>query len=269
LKYHAFLKDHAGARDMQAFFHHPRRWPAFVLALLGLACESADVKQCLKEYEQAQAIVNKVDAGASDSVQGSLRSVEGALAICRKAERHREVAELVNAKNQLEAQLAALEKKAARRKKRKAKPEELAELAKKGDPNCPKGQAYRHKDLDKEVKCTGPQLAEMSWAQAKAYFSGRNYSIQTGEAPPTLRAEYGGERFVFEYAAPNDTRPPKCLTLYPAPGVPWDEATARATGAAPDKLERDRPIKTERGELGLRVQDEPNKLILRIGDCSG
>jgi len=254
---------------MQASFHTRRRWPVILLAPLGLACESAEVKQCLKEYEHAQAIVLKVDAGASDSVGQSLKSVEAALATCKKAERHREVAELVSAKNQLTAQLSALEKKAARRKKRKAKPEELAALEKQGDPQCPKGQAYRHKDLGKEIRCTGPQIADMSWAQAKAYFSGRNYALQTSDSPATLKAEYGSERFVFEYAAANDAAPPRCLTLYPAPGVPWDEATARATGAAPDKLKRDRPIKAERGELPLRVEEAPNKLIVRIGNCTG
>jgi len=57
------------------------------------------------------------------------------------------------------------------------------------------------------------------------------------------------------------------VTLYPAPGVPWDEATARVTGAAPDKLKRGTPIKAERGELPLRVDEGANKLIIRIGTC--
>jgi hypothetical protein len=236
-------------------------------AALALACESAEVKECLKQYEQTQAIVYKVDAGASESVAQSLKAVEATLALCKKAERHKEVAELTSAKNQLSAQLAAIEKRAARRKRPKHKPEELAQLEKRGDPNCPKGQAYRHKELGKEIRCIGPQVSDMSFGQAKAYFSERNYSIQTTDQPASLRAEYGSERFVFDYESPNDTKPPKCLTLYPAPGVPWDEATARATGAAPDKLKRGTPIKAERGELPLKVDDSANKLIIRIGNC--
>lgn len=237
------------------------------VALSSLGCESAEVKECLKQYEHAQAIVYKVDAGASDSVAQSLEAVEGALATCQKAGRHREVSELTSAKNQLSAQLKALEKRAARKKKAKKKPDELQKLVKKGDPTCPKGQAYRHKELGKEIRCTGPQVADMSWGQAKDYFSNRNYTVQTTEQPPTLKAEYGAERFVFDYEAADDTRPPKCLTLYPAPGVPWDEATARATGAAPDKLKRNAPIKLARGELPLKVEEGPQKLIVRIGNC--
>ena len=236
-------------------------------AALALGCESAEVKECLKQYEQTQAIVYKVDAGASESVAQSLKAVEATLALCKKAERHKEVAELTSAKNQLSAQLTAIEKRAARRKRPKHKPDELAQLEKRGDPKCPKGQAYRHKELGKEIKCIGPQVADMSFGQAKDYFSERNYSIQTTDQPATLKAEYGSERYVFDYEAPNDTKPPKCLTLYPAPGVPWDEATARATGAAPDKLKRGTPIKAERGELPLKVDDSPNKLIIRIGNC--
>jgi hypothetical protein len=105
----------------------------------------------------------------------------------------------------------------------------------------------------------------MSLAQAKEYFSDRNYSIQTSEQPTTLKAEYGSESYVFDYQSA--TEPPKCVTLYPAPGVPWDEATARATGAAPDKLKKGAPIKAERGELPLKVDESANKLIIRIGNC--
>lgn len=247
-----------------------RRSRAAALGLLTLllpGCESAEVKECLKQYQQAQAIVYKLDAGASESVAQSLKAVEAALAVCKKADRHSEASELVSAKNQLTAQLTAIEKKAARKKRSKPKPGELAQLAKKGDPKCPKGQAYRHKDLKKEVRCTGPQVSDMSWSQAKEYFSGRNYSVRINDRPPTLKAEYGSERFVFDYEIANDTRPPKCLTLYPAPGVPWDEATARATGAAPDKLKRNEPIQAERGELALRVDESPQKLVVRIGNC--
>src|SRR5262245_29413753 len=91
------------------------RRSAVLAAALALGCESAEVKQCLKQYEEAQAIVYKVDAGASDSVAKSLKAVEATLELCKKAERHKEVAELTNAKNQLAAQLAAIERKAARR----------------------------------------------------------------------------------------------------------------------------------------------------------
>jgi hypothetical protein len=173
---------------MQHDFSTGSRSSIALAAVLALGCESAEVKECLKQYEQAQAIVYKVDAGASESVAQSLKAVEGALALCKRAERHKEVAELTSAKNQLSAQLSAIERKAARRKKPKPKPDELTQLQKKGDPKCPKGQAYRHKDLNKEIRCVGPQVADMSFGQAKEYFSDRNYSIQNSDQPATLKA---------------------------------------------------------------------------------
>jgi hypothetical protein len=70
-------------------------------ALLG--CENAETKACLTSYAAAQGQVTKVDAKSKASVEASLTGVEAALAVCKQAQRHDEVDQLISAKNQLVA----------------------------------------------------------------------------------------------------------------------------------------------------------------------
>jgi hypothetical protein len=213
----------------------------------------------------AQGIVSKVDGKQQSSVEGSLAAVESARDACEKAGRNTESDELLRAKNQLQAQLDYL--------KRKTEPpvpklsaDQIAALVKGGDPACPKGQAYRRSPTQ-EIRCTGPQIVDMNWKGADAYYTNRGYKLTRTPAPPTLRAEYGAELIVFTFAAQNDDQPSKCIAYYPPPGMSWQEATGRLTGTPMKKLEDAKSIKTSRGETPLRVDQTETKLIVYIGDC--
>jgi hypothetical protein len=89
------------------------------------------------------------------------------------------------------------------------------------------------------------------------------------DAPPRLRAEQGAEVYVFTYDRPNDVAGPKCLELYPIPGVTLPEAVGRATGARLEKLKNGGTVKAARGELSLRFEDTNQKLAAKIGSCGG
>ena len=214
----------------------------------------------------AQGVVNKVDGKDQASVESSLAAVETARAACEKAGRNTERDELVKAKNELQAHLDYMKRKASQAPAQKLSPEQIAELVKKGDPSCPKGQAYRRSPKE-EIRCTGPQLVDMNWKTAEAYFTGRGYKMTTTDSPPTLKAEYGAELVIYKFAEPKDEKPARCLTYYPAPGIPWQEATGRVTGTALRKLENAKSIKTEHGEVPLRVDASDTKLILYVGEC--
>lgn len=217
----------------------------------------------------AQEVVKNVDAKDTASVERSLVAVDMALTACEQAGRTTERDELVQAKNELRAHLESLERRANRTPVKKRTPEEIAALVEKGDPDCPKGQAYKDKDSKKEIRCTGSLPIDMGWSKAESYFRHRGFKITTTDAPPTLKAEYGAELFVFSYAAPKDSNPPKCLALYPAPDITWEEATSRATGTPPSKLKKDGTVRTDHGDVSVHVDEGADKLIVRLGDCGG
>jgi len=231
-----------------------------------LGCESAETKACLTSYAAAQEKVNQVDAKSKPSVEASLASVEAALATCKQAQRHREVDQLVSAKNQLVAQVGALDRRAARKARKPPSADELRRLEKSGDPSCPKGQAYRP-DGGKEIRCTGPQLAEMSANVAAKYFEELGFRVKR-PTPSRVEAEHGAERTTLVYADPPGESAPRCVELVPAPNIPWLEALTRATGANPSKLkETTGKVKLAQGEMAY-VVDEKNHIV-KLGECSG
>lgn len=229
-------------------------------------CKDQATVECHSQLEAAQATVKKVDAASADSVRTALDSVERALAACRTAKRSSEADELIGARNELRAHLVALERRANRKKRAKPSPAELEEYSKKGDPSCPKGMAYKAEGSDRQIRCIGPQPVRMTLAVAREHYTGRGFRVTATEHPPTLKAEYGAELMVFAYDAA--TAAPRCLTLYPAPQMPWQEAVARATGAQLPKIKKDVPVPLPDGEVPLRVEESSDKLIIRLGNCA-
>lgn len=240
---------------------------ATALSLVFCACQSEETKECHRLMASAQGVVRDVESSRITSVKKSLDAVVAAHAACEKAGRSSERDELAKAKNKLGAHYEYLKRKADEPAQRKLTPEELAKLVKEGDPSCPKGQAYKHGGSGKEIRCTGAQPVNMGWKSAEDYFSGRGYKLSTESEPPTLKAEYGSEILVYTFDVPKDTRPPKCLTVYPPPGMSWQEAVARVTGVPPFRVKEDTTIPTRRGALPLRIREAEESSIVHIGDC--
>ena len=61
--------------------------------------------------------------------------------------------------------------------------------------------------------------------------------------------------------------PPKCVTVYPPPGMGWQEATARVTGARVDRIKAGEPVKAGTRSLLLQVVDEPGQVLVKLGEC--
>jgi hypothetical protein len=246
---------------------------AALLVLFGAtplaACRSEQGKQCQTEYASAQETVRTVDGKSIESLERSVAAIDGALAACRNAGSHDEVSQLTTARNEIGAHLKLVQKRSSKPKTRPPSPEELLELEKNGDPNCPAGQGYKHRTSGKDIRCTGPQLVDMSLSSAERYLAGRAFKITKTDNPPELTAEYGAELFKFRYASSKGEAPPRCVTIYPPPGTSWQEATARATGVPPNRIKPNAPLRTSRGELALHVDESPQKLIIRIGACGG
>jgi hypothetical protein len=241
---------------------------ASLAALLASACKSPEAKACVDQFASAQAVVMKVEAEDLASVVGSVAAVEEALGTCKAAGRNGEVEELGKAHAQLAAHRDRLLRRAEMMAERtELSPEELATLVKSGDPQCPRGQAYLHRKSGKHITCVGPQPVDMSRARAEEYFKVRRYKLSAGASPSELRVEYGAELVVFAYADP--TQAPRCVTLYPPPDQSWQEATARLTGVAPARLKPNQPIRRPSGPLPFALEESAEKIVARIGDCSG
>jgi hypothetical protein len=224
-----------------------------------------DEKRCHDEMTKTQGVVSNIDSHSLDSLRGALPPLQTALDACEKAKLGAEHGNLLEAKNKITAQIALLERKAARKLDAPLSVADLERLQKDGDPSCPKGQAYKHSGVDKEIKCTGPQLVDMPLDAVKAYFDARHYKLTVTDNPSRVRAEFGAELFVFTFDQPGIGA--KCLELYPAPNIPWREAVGRATGARLDKLKNGGTISAKRGDLALNVEDTDKKQLARIGDC--
>jgi hypothetical protein len=236
------------------------------LALFTLtACPSERDRTCENELNSAQNVVKNVDAKSLDSVEQSLSAVGKAISACKKAEKSSEVSELQSAQRQLSGHLDLLREREADRARRQLALAELDRYVKQGDPNCPRGQAYKESQTNKEVRCTGPQPANMPMSVAEKYFTLRGYKVK--REGNDLRAEYGSELYVFQYDSDADGRPPACLKLYPPPGMSWQEAVARFTGLHPDKLKSPGTVRVARGDLPLKVDEDEIKLIATIGTC--
>ncbi len=240
---------------------------AIGLLLLQVGCD-AEARACREKVEVAQLAVNGVDSKSIPSLRASLVLVEQAHAACTVAKLGTLRDQLLKAKHELSAQLTLLEQRAARKRKAVPTKAELALLVKGGDPSCPKGQAYQQRETKQEVRCTGPQLVEMSRDELKTYYGERRFKLTAEEAPISLKAELGSEMYVFTFEHPGAAAP-RCITAFAAPGMSWQELTSRLTGAAPEKLKLDAPVRISGAELALKVEHADDQPTVRLGQCTG
>ncbi len=238
---------------------------ALALLFVLVGCEEKKGALCQDTFNSAQQTVNQIDSSSLESVGKSLKAIDGAIAACQSEGKSGEVEELKTARNKISAHYEWLKQRPA--KKQKLSAEELERLVKKGDENCPKGMAYKQRETGKEVRCIGPVPVNMPWSKARAYYERRDFLVRPGKAPASLEMEYGAELLVFKYAQEKSLKPPVCLTVYPPPGMGWQEATARVTGARVDRIKPGKPVKAQGRELMLQVVDEPNKVLVKLGDC--
>jgi hypothetical protein len=237
------------------------------MGILG-GCKSKAALECEAEFRNAQSVVQN-GASTLEGFEASRAAVDKALSACKAASRDNEVEQLNLARKALTNQIETLKSRSSRPKRAKPTAADLDELVKRGDPNCPKGMAYKAEGSDRQIKCTGLQPVRMSWHKALDYYSNLGFHVVTTTEPPAVRAEHGSELFVFTYSKVEDPEAPRCLTIYPDANVPWQEAVSRATGAPINKLKEGSPVPTAEGALALRVDAKPNKLVIYLGNCEG
>jgi hypothetical protein len=224
-------------------------------------------KECHRQMTVAQTALDGLDASSLDALGRGLAAVKTAESACKEAGRDEETKKLSEAVVRIQGQIELVTKRQLEREQRKRTPEQLAKLEKDGDPDCPKGQAYKPRGSDKEIRCTGMLPIDMGFAQAKKYFSARGFRFPKQEDPASLVAESGSERYVYRYKSPSDPGPARCVMIYPRPDISWQETVARLTGTSPEKLKPGGTVKTAAQTLPLAVEDTEKKVLARLGDC--
>lgn len=228
-----------------------------------MACQPAEVKECRDRYLVTHSLVAGVDPQDLASVETALAAVQGNLEVCERASLAEETKQLSTAKRKLESHQSYLH---ARESQKELSPEQLDALVKTGDPECPKGQAYQYKKSGKRVRCTGPQIVNMTSAEAKAYFGGRGFKMT--ETDKGVKAEMGSESYSFEFAK-GSTSAADCLVVFSQPNIAWQETVARLTGAMPSRLKQGTPVRVGERELPFSVEADPLQAIVRFGNCAG
>src|SRR5689334_3825054 len=168
-EYHAAARSSAGdswgSGPRSGYARSVRLHRILVLAMVagGLltSCTKA-VRRCHELMSSAQETVKGVDSKDTESVQKSLVAVDMAFRACDEAGRNTEKAELQQAKNELKVHLDSLVQRANRPAAKKRSPDEVAGLVANGDPDCPKGQAYKDRESKREIKCIGALPIDMS-----------------------------------------------------------------------------------------------------------
>jgi hypothetical protein len=244
------------------------KWAACCVLAAAGGCKSKAALECQTQFQNAQIIVQK-ESGAAAGLETSLGAVDRALVACKAADREKEVEQLTLARNTLALHAQTVKDRASRPKRAKPTPAELDELLKRGDPNCPKGMAYKAEGSDRQIKCIGLQPVRMNWTKAHDYYSNLGFRVVTSDSPPTVRAEHGSELFIFTFTKVNDDQPPQCLTIYPEASVPWQEAVSRATGAPIQKLKIGSAVPMSEGNVALNVDEGKDKLVIYLGSCQG
>lgn len=228
-------------------------------------CNPVAVSKCHDEMKASQEEMLKIDTENLTQVESALVAVNRAHQACLAAERDDEVSKIAEAKQKLERQVAGLREIQNRVKSPPLTEEALAKLAQSGDPDCPRGQQYEHHQNKQMIRCTGPQLFEMNWQQAKGHFERRGYSIIEKDAH--LRIERGAQVYDYFFSAPSSKAAAKCLAVVPDPGVPWQEVVSRLTSVHPQKLALDKPVPTKAGPRALLVEGDLEHSTVKIGDC--
>lgn len=215
----------------------------------------------------SQSALLAVDKNDKGSVESVLVQVEKARDACVKAGLKAESKDTEEAVRNLKTLLELQEERAKRAKIVPPTPEEQAVLEKKGDPTCPRGEAYQLGEPPKLIRCTGPTLFEMAPKAAREALERDGFRILSAPGEKVLKAEHGSKTFALEFASAEGSEPPTCLKALAKPGVPWQETAARLLGVQPQKLMLGKKVKTQRGEVLVQTEGAPPQETVLLGEC--
>jgi hypothetical protein len=234
--------------------------------MLAVACDPFAIQKCHDQMTSSQEVMLKIDTNELEQVDRALVAVDETLTACKKAALAEEISKVQEARRQLSAQAEGLRARANRKKRPQLSNAEMEALKKEGDPSCPQGQQYEHAQNQALIRCTGPQLIEMNWAQTLEYFERRGFTSRPEGS--VLSMELGVEAYDFHFAEAESNKGPDCVEIVAKPGVPWQEIVTRASSVHPRKLKLGSPVPTKRGAMDLLVEGDSSQYTVKLGKCA-
>jgi hypothetical protein len=231
--------------------------PLFFVLLLG--CPAKEEAACRDNYLVTHGRVAETDVNDLESAEATRKAVQENLSLCQKASLQQETTELTTVLRKLESQVSYLQQRQARKE---LTPEELARYVASGDPRCPKGQSYQSKKAPQKIKCVGPQVLHMNFAEAREYFLGRGF--KTSETGNIVTFEFGAES--YRYTFPKKEETASCVVVFSQPGIAWQETVARLTGLPPKRLKQGQPLTVGERQWRFDVSGDETQAVLRFGE---
>lgn len=239
-----------------------------LLAFGAIGCESKEVKSCHAAMQVSQELLLVMDQGSREAVESTLAAVKSAHRACTQAELRGEVKDTQEAIRNLENLLEMHTARVTKVKPAAPSAEQIQKLAKEGDPNCPRGQAYQEGTPPVMIRCTGAVLVEMGAVAARRSLEADRFKLLSGADDKVVKAEFGSGVIILEYAAADSSDPPLCVRATSKPGVPWQETAMRVTGVPPQTLIIGQPLRVGERTLALSVEGAETQQTVLIGACS-
>lgn len=242
-----------------------------MLVLLAVAasvgCKSQAEKECDKLVKQSEVSLLSMNPTDEASVTATLGELKEALSACRAA-KSPEVSEIEEGLKNVEHHLRRLESGEVKPPPPPPGAEELSDLEKNGDPGCPRGQAYQHPILKKQILCKGPLMIEHNYEQVVEYF--QKHRVEAAKKDAMLRGAQAGVAYTFKFDQVESKQGPLCLTLDAPKEKKPEELIAFATNVPIAKIDVTKPtLLVDDQEVAVKVTTGESGTSVVLGNCEG
>lgn len=228
-------------------------------------CQSPAEKKCNATYKEIESRVRGINPTDKKSVEFALSGIADAKDICRVSKQQELVDDLSEAEQNYQAHLARLDNLAKLPRAPEPQVVSLDEMQKTGDPNCPLGQGYKHPQLDKLIKCSGPSLIQSNWVQAAAHFGRHGYRVVAHGS--TLEAKKSAQVYRYTYDEAESETAAKCLQMAWEGEQTAQQAISFATNVPVEDIDLSGPLSVDEKELALSVGESEKLHTASLGAC--
>lgn len=231
-----------------------------------LGCKSEQEKKCEQLVKSSEVTLLSMNPTQKDSVTRTVEELKKTLLACEAAG-SADVAEIKVGLQNVERHLSRLEKGEIKAPPPPPGVVELADLEKKGDPACPKGQGYQHPVLNKLIKCSGPTMVERNYKQVGEYFE--KHRIQAAVKDAMIRGEQSGITYTYMFDKVGSEQSAYCLTIDAPKDKKKEELISFATNIEVDKIKVEQGIVLAGQKVPVAVTENDSGINIVIGVCDG
>jgi len=236
------------------------------LGTFAFGCKSEVQKKCEQLIKSSEVSLLSMNPTDQSSVVATAEQLKKTVAACQTAN-SAALPEVKEGLKNVEYHLNRLKKGEIKPPPPPPGAQELADLQSKGDPGCPKGQAYQHPVTKKTINCTGFTMVQRNYAEVLAYFE--KHHIQTARKASMIRGLQAGVTYTFHFDQVDSQKAALCLTIEAPKDKKPNELLAFATSLPPSTIEAGKPIELEGREVAVQVTVTGETQEVVIGKCEG